>query len=210
LWTKLLQQLLLTADHLAQYRSMEGACSPGIQRFLDEYQELSSLNSPTFSTLVESNEAVSRLHRFITGTSAVHASMKSDEKQQHIHGALERIDVIPMLLDHAGTALQQLQQPILSQPAAHLFLISLICATLSRTLQLQGSISHTAADSRAGEKLVQGIAAAGGCCGAAMPTLPMRSYKYTCCNTADSQACLPACISSSLHQASSMTFRNAV
>jgi hypothetical protein len=61
---------------------MEGACDPGIQKFksLDAFQQLSSINSPTFSTLIESNEAVFTLHQFLTGTSAVHASMTSDEK----------------------------------------------------------------------------------------------------------------------------------
>jgi hypothetical protein len=70
-----------------------------------------------------------------------------------------------MLLDHAGTALHKLQQRILSQPATHVSLISLICESLSSTLHLQGSISHTAADSSAGQKLVQGVAAAGGSSG---------------------------------------------
>jgi hypothetical protein len=187
--------LLLPADHLAEYRSMENACDPGTRRFIDAYSELISLNSPTFSTLFESNEAVCRLHQFITATSAVHASMKFDEKQQHIYGALDRIDVVPMLLDHASTALQQLQQPILPQPAAHLSVISLICANLSTTLQLQGSTSHTAADSSAGQKSVprpEGIAAAGGCSGAVMLLLQAVGQKLpckpTCCNIAVASA----------------------
>jgi hypothetical protein len=166
---------------------MEDACDPGIQRFLDTYHELSSLNSPTFSALVESNEAVSRLHHFITGASAVHASMSFDEKQQQIYDALERIHLMPMLLEHAGTALQQLQQPILPQPAAHLSLVSLICENLSSTLQLQGRFSHTATDS-AGQKVVQRIAAAGGCCG--VEVLPLQAAKqmlpgnFNCYSTA--------------------------
>jgi hypothetical protein len=137
--------------------------------------------------------------------------MNFDEKQQQLYGALERIDVMPMLLDHAGTALQQLQQPILPQPAAHLSLISLICENLSSTLQLQGSITHTAADSSAGQNLVQGVAPAGGCyvllwrrCAATTSSknnVPGNSTLWTGYHTAVSSALLLASIASSLHQA---------
>jgi hypothetical protein len=72
-----------------------------------------------------------------------------------------------MLVDHVGTALRHLQQqPILStpaaaahsvQPAAHLSMISMVCADLTSVLQLQGQEISTAAEGHAGQKSKQQV-----------------------------------------------------